>query len=236
MKLPPNTTTRTQVYLVHDPLDPFGDCHEVQMKDIQKGSFFRLIDPDSFAFSVDEMYARDDGNHVYRAWSSAGEAVLTPLIDGTSENRHVVVVTLAFLYAGNDVYVCNHVDNPLGKASIERLRQEYVEGFSPTHDDAHTDGSIADAAACYLSPSRLLIEQHGQPGHVAGRQAWPWGTNMDKRAARPFRPATSKGVKQRLREIEKGMALASAEYSRLQRFLKTVEDLEDPQQVLDKVH
>ena len=46
----------------------------------------------------------------------------------------------------------------------ERRRQMEVEGWSPAHDDEHTDKSLADAAACYL-----LYES---PELVPKR--WPW--------------------------------------------------------------
>lgn len=46
----------------------------------------------------------------------------------------------------------------------ERRRQMEVEGWSPVHDDEHTDKSLVDAAACYL----LYESQELVP------QRWPW--------------------------------------------------------------
>ena len=34
----------------------------------------------------------------------------------------------------------------------ERQRQISVEGWTPQHDDTHTDNSLAKAAACYAMP------------------------------------------------------------------------------------
>src|SRR5262245_2716039 len=46
----------------------------------------------------------------------------------------------------------------------ERLRQINEEGFEPAHDDSHTEGELADAALCYLSPDdQVLVDLH-----------WPW--------------------------------------------------------------
>lgn len=41
-----------------------------------------------------------------------------------------------------------------------RLHQQ-MKGYTAAHDDKHTDGSIADAAACYASPN-------------APMKLWPW--------------------------------------------------------------
>ncbi|EGT4286842.1 hypothetical protein DOX45_01215 [Cronobacter malonaticus] len=48
----------------------------------------------------------------------------------------------------------------------ERQRQISAEGWTPEHDDEHSDGSLADAAACYalLANSQLA----GVPCY------WPW--------------------------------------------------------------
>lgn len=41
-----------------------------------------------------------------------------------------------------------------------RIHQQ-IRGYTADHDDQHTDGSIADAAACYASPNAPL-------------KLWPW--------------------------------------------------------------
>lgn len=38
----------------------------------------------------------------------------------------------------------------------ERKRQIWSEGWTPAHDDQHTDGSLADAAACYAATTRAF--------------------------------------------------------------------------------
>jgi hypothetical protein len=55
--------------------------------------------------------------------------------------------------------------------AAERERQISAEGWTPEHDDAHDDGALAKAAACYARGSR---------------QYWPWARvwwkPRDKRA------------------------------------------------------
>lgn len=57
--------------------------------------------------------------------------------------------------------------------AAERQRQREQEGWTEKHDDQHTDGSLAQAAACYVA-------------HAARRLPLPWPTswhsNWDKRA------------------------------------------------------
>ena len=62
--------------------------------------------------------------------------------------------------------------------AAERERQVSQEGWTPEHDDAHTDQNLARAAACYAYPGRLgLISVDGQT-----TTAWPWRAQDDKRA------------------------------------------------------
>ncbi len=44
----------------------------------------------------------------------------------------------------------------------ERQRQVDVEGWTPEHDDKHTDGALAKAATCYATVYGL------------GASYWPW--------------------------------------------------------------
>lgn len=80
----------------------------------------------------------------------------------------------------------------------ERRRQINSEGWTPSHDDAHGDGSLAKAAACYA---------FGQPW-VSGRQEavtiWPWAPGWWK-------------PKDQRRNLVKAGALILAEIERLDR-------------------
>lgn len=80
----------------------------------------------------------------------------------------------------------------------ERDRQHNEEGWSPDHDDTHTDGELARAAACYASP--ILPGPHDLP------IGWP--TEWD---AGWWKPTT------RRRDLVKAAALILAEIERLDR-------------------
>lgn len=73
----------------------------------------------------------------------------------------------------------------------ERRRQVEVEGWTPEHDDAHSHGELAQAAACYALGSR-----------TASR--WPWDAEW-------WKPTN------RRRELVKAAALIIAEIERLDR-------------------
>jgi hypothetical protein len=61
----------------------------------------------------------------------------------------------------------------------ERRRQIHVEGFGPTHDAQHRDGSLAQAAACYAAGNSQCYQL----------PEWPpsWHTMWDKREKHPRR-------------------------------------------------
>lgn len=47
--------------------------------------------------------------------------------------------------------------NGIESIAAERQRQIDEEGWTVKHDDQHTDGALAAAAACYANPFHLLI-------------------------------------------------------------------------------
>jgi len=77
----------------------------------------------------------------------------------------------------------------------ERVRQIEGEGHDSLHDKQHTGGELAQAAACYLmvDPEPIV------------RLRWPWAPVRFKRESFPTPSA---------RDIEKGGALAAAEWDR----------------------
>lgn len=91
----------------------------------------------------------------------------------------------------------------------ERLRQIGYEGWTPEHDDEHEDGSLAAAAACYVSFSTASEDVRG---HLRqnGMAAWPWERNW-------WKPSPGDSPSDRIRELEKAGALIAAEIDRLQR-------------------
>lgn len=80
----------------------------------------------------------------------------------------------------------------------ERHRQISIEGWTPEHDDAHGDGGLASAAACYA----LHTEPIGNVGDYL--RFWPW-------AAEWWKP------RDRRRNIVKSGALILAELERIDR-------------------
>lgn len=101
-------------------------------------------------------------------------------------------------------------DNRTGAQRIadERARQAGAEGYSDDHDDEHTDGSLAMAAACYAAPTRIFVRGLTRDGL---RDPWPWSEDDDKR---PVLPPTRD---ERIRMLEKAGALCAAEIDRLLR-------------------
>lgn len=79
----------------------------------------------------------------------------------------------------------------------ERSRQIQREGYTPDHDDEHSDGAIAKAAACYAVGYRGLLEG------VTSAMIWPrgWEFKSDNRR----------------RELVKAGALVIAEIERIDR-------------------
>lgn len=75
-------------------------------------------------------------------------------------------------------------DRVMADIQAERKRQQFDEGWTPEHDDAHADGEMARAAACYAhiagSSDRVrdherLREPHQEASSTTPIQAsWPW--------------------------------------------------------------
>lgn len=83
--------------------------------------------------------------------------------------------------------------------AAERQRQRDKEGWTDEHDDQHTDGSLATAAACYAMSGAGLT----QTGRI--RQAlWKW-------APKWWKP------KNKRRDLIRAAALLVAEIERLDR-------------------
>lgn len=98
---------------------------------------------------------------------------------------------------------------------FERRRQVQGEGFTAEHDDRHTDGSIAAAAACYayIGAARNEHEQY-----LLTKEWWGLGLsplrNMWRWEWRWFKP------KNRRRNLVKAGALIIAEIERIDRAAK----------------
>jgi hypothetical protein len=64
----------------------------------------------------------------------------------------------------------------------ERERQETEEGWTPEHDDQHTDETLALVAALYATPFRLFTQESAED-HFLFEDPWPaeWDKSWDKR-------------------------------------------------------
>lgn len=102
----------------------------------------------------------------------------------------------------------------LADAIAERLRQREVEGWTPDHDDTHSRGELARAAACYAlqAAQRCDVTPYDD---LAGRRRWrivnwaikrfwPWGWGW-------WKPRDSR------HDLIRGAALIIAEIERLDR-------------------
>lgn len=83
----------------------------------------------------------------------------------------------------------------------ERWRQRVEEGWTLEHDDAHDQGEMARAAACYALIAGSL-DRSSWRGEIPN--FWPW-------AAKWWKP------KDRRRDLVKAGALIAAEIERLDR-------------------
>ena len=93
-----------------------------------------------------------------------------------------------------------YIDDGIAVITAERRRHQDVEGWTPEHDDAHSGGQLAMAAASYaLHPSE---DEPSEPPEF-----WPW-------TAEWWKPGD------RERELAKAGSLIAAEIGRLRRATK----------------
>jgi hypothetical protein len=118
-------------------------------------------------------------------------------------------VALVNAYRSGDLITC---DQAQADVLAERSRQISTEGWTPEHDDSHTDGSLAMAAAAYAAYAGVTKDQHINytdytPGKGVYRpETWPWDWELSW-----WKPTT------RRRDLVKAGALILAELERLDR-------------------
>lgn len=91
--------------------------------------------------------------------------------------------------------------------AAERHRQIHNEGFTPEHDDQHTDESLAVVAAIYAAPFPVFGCERGE-GYFTFEDPWPvnWCQTWDAR-----------GRHERRKQLVVAAALLLAEIERLDR-------------------
>jgi hypothetical protein len=91
------------------------------------------------------------------------------------------------------------------KIHAERKRQIDVEGWTPEHDDTHSDGEMLRAAALYYSHAKLRPDDPPLTLKVDGAPlGWPWHASWWK-------------PKDKERDLIRAGALCLAERDRLRR-------------------
>ncbi|EOD8835531.1 hypothetical protein [Pseudomonas aeruginosa] len=120
------------------------------------------------------------------------------VIDGSDGDREEVQRALGMLAAAPG----KSVPQAWLDVQAERRRQIEAEGWTPEHDDAHSHGQMARAAACYA----LAGSSAPNDGTAAllVSLAWPWDEQW-------WKPSTAR------RDMVKACALALAEIERLDR-------------------
>lgn len=103
------------------------------------------------------------------------------------------------------------------RIAAERARQIAEEGWTPEHDDQHSDGALSRAAACYAMPEELYVERR-LAGFVGFQDPWPWEHHQDKRKhASNYANAIPVDGERRVDLLVKAGALIAAEIDRLER-------------------
>lgn len=94
----------------------------------------------------------------------------------------------------------------IAEIAAERLRQMNVEGWTEAHDDAHTDGSLASAAACYAD--KLMVKKMSWCNGLGSVVPSSWPESWSPKWWKP---------KSRRRDLIRAAALIVAEIERLDR-------------------
>lgn len=103
------------------------------------------------------------------------------------------------------------------RIAAERARQVAEEGYDKRHDNEHTDGELARAAACYAMPERLYV-QRIFADQVNFCDPWPWDIRLDKRPYKARGNVVDPEAANRAERIDlltKAGALIAAEIDRL---------------------
>lgn len=104
--------------------------------------------------------------------------------------------------------------NGVEMIAAERRRQVEAEGWTPAHDDGHTAGELAIAAACYAHPA---------PRPLNVKLMWPWDREWWKPAVpgdrvgshTEYTPEEIRAA--RIKDLRRAGALIAAEIDRLLR-------------------
>lgn len=154
-----------------------------------------------------EAWHNRDTQKALDGYLSAGIAQLEQERDAALANVDALAVQV--LKLGGTISFAHHRTDQAGQVpqawldvQAERRRQVEAEGWTPEHDDAHSHGEMARAAACYA----LAGSSAPNDGTAAllVSLAWPWDEQW-------WKPTTTR------RDLVKARALGLAEIERLDR-------------------
>lgn len=170
-------------------------------RDYQVGDILNLREWDEESDAEDQYTGEIE--HRLVTWLLRGPAFGLP--DG-----YVIMSMVPFAAAPAIPSPAQVGDGGLKDIAAERQRQVEVEGWTPDHDDAHPDGSMALAGACYAAGRPLFVATQcagtAYEAFTSYLPAWPW-------ADRWWKP------KDRRRDLVRAGALIVAEIERLDRTL-----------------
>lgn len=142
-----------------------------------------------------------DSISVLDAWEAIGHDI------GVNPSKEELLASLRYMAQLAEM---NDGGNPAWNAVVrERVRQVQDEGYSVEHDDHHTKGELAAAAASYQGEATVQVCDRHSDRPTSSRATgllpyfWPWH-------AEEWRPAENPR-----RNVEIGLALGLAELERL---------------------
>ncbi len=109
------------------------------------------------------------------------------------------------------------------RIAAERQRQIEKEGWTPEHDDQHTGGELALAAALYAAAQPLYARGKDHRGWDVFYDPWPWKKTVPHPRSESGFPGIEvnawdkRDKHDRLRRLEIAGALIAAEIDRLER-------------------
>lgn len=108
--------------------------------------------------------------------------------------------------------------------AAERKRQVEAEGWSASHDDKHTDKSLALVAALYATPVPLFEKTDLELGGITFSDPWPWWAKDHDPQGRggPVRNWDKRTIHDERKRLVIAGALLAAEIDRIDRYLKKV--------------
>ncbi|WMU58185.1 hypothetical protein [Pseudomonas aeruginosa] len=179
----------------------FDDSEEEVLKAGKEGSPTRILYTAPVApVMVAELEVSSAGQ--WAIDTSCGRPILT--YEGCSVIEGDTAYGVLGLIESRSTPVAQAVQVPQAWLDVqaERRRQITAEGWTPDHDDAHSHGQMARAAACYA----LAGSSAPNDGTAAllVSLAWPWDEQW-------WKPSTAR------RDMVKACALALAEIERLDR-------------------